>query len=426
MKILTIAFKDMTRSFRSLFALVFMFGVPLLMTGMFYLMFGSGGSGGFSVPVTTIAVANLDQGSSSFGSIQAQFPSGTQASTMGSLLVSILQEQSFADIIKVELVGTAAEARAAVDSRKAGAAVIIPANFTAAFSDLSSRASIDLYKDPTLSIGPAIVQSALDQVMDSLSGSKIAVMVVTRAAGRTDNPLINEVVHQYMASAQSTGPSAGLLDIREVAAEDKQATVLANIVGPIMGWLTIFYAFYTGTTTAQTILREDEEGTLARLFTTPTPHSNILAGKFIAVGLTVSVQMVVLFLLGHFIFGISWGAVLPVGLVIAGVVLAASGFGIFINSLLKNTKQSGLIFGGLLTVLGMIGGLPVMIQGSAAAADTIARVSLFEPVGWAVRGLLQNMHNTPLSQVIPTCLVLAGWSLVFFLIGVLRFQKRYA
>ena len=40
MKILDIALKDMTRSFRSMFALIFMFGIPLLMTGMFYFMFG--------------------------------------------------------------------------------------------------------------------------------------------------------------------------------------------------------------------------------------------------------------------------------------------------------------------------------------------------------------------------------------------------
>ncbi len=40
MKILAVALNDLRRSFRSAIALVFMFGVPLLVTGMFYLMFG--------------------------------------------------------------------------------------------------------------------------------------------------------------------------------------------------------------------------------------------------------------------------------------------------------------------------------------------------------------------------------------------------
>ena len=48
MKAIDIAIKDLRRSFRSVFAVVFMFGVPLLVTGMFYLMFGNiAQSGGF-------------------------------------------------------------------------------------------------------------------------------------------------------------------------------------------------------------------------------------------------------------------------------------------------------------------------------------------------------------------------------------------
>ena len=68
MKAFDIAIKDMTRSFRSAFALVFMFGVPLLMTGMFYFMFGgtANSSQGFSIPVTKVVVANLDKGAPSF------------------------------------------------------------------------------------------------------------------------------------------------------------------------------------------------------------------------------------------------------------------------------------------------------------------------------------------------------------------------
>ena len=48
-------------------------------------------------------------------------------------------------------------------------------------------------------------------------------------------------------------------------------------------------------------------GTLPRLFTTPTTQSTILGGKFLAVGLTVVVQMTVLIILGRLIFGIHWG-----------------------------------------------------------------------------------------------------------------------
>jgi ABC-2 type transport system permease protein len=312
-------------------------------------------------------------------------------------------------------------ARAAVDSQQAGAAIIIPADFSAKFADPGGTTSIELYKDPTLSIGPGIVESVLNQLLDSFSGAKIAVAVAVRAAGQADQALLGQVIQQFT----SAGPAAQIFDVRDVAAPNKQATALATIIGPIMGWLTLFYAFFTGASTAQSILKEDEEGTLPRLFTTPTKHSTILGGKFLAVGLTVVVQMVVLFVLGGLVFRIPWGATLSIALVILGTILAASGFGIFINSMLKNTKQSGLIFGGLLTVMGMLGGLPVFVP-STSANDVLAKVGLFEPIGWAVRGLLQSMQSAPFGDILLSAVILAGWGVLFFIIGVLRFQKRYA
>jgi len=108
-----------------------------------------------------------------------------------------------------------------------------------------------------------------------------------------------------------------------------------------------------------------------------------------------------------------------------GTICAAATFGIFLNSLLKSTKQGGLVFGGLLTVLGMLAGVPIFASGSSAA-DTFATVSLVEPIGWAVRGMLQALKGAQLSEVLLTFLVLIIWSIAMFAIGVFRFQKRYA
>jgi ABC-2 type transport system permease protein len=427
MKSFDIAIKDMRRSFRSAFALVFMFGVPLVMTGMFYLMFGNSTSGpqGFSVPVTKVVVANLDTGGPAFDSIKGQFTGGQQANSMGDVILATLQDKGFAALMEITQADSAESARAEVDSQKAGVALIIPADFSKQFSDLNSQATIELYKDPTLTIGPSIVQSILSQFMDNISGAKIAVNVYINQTGSTDQAQIGQVVTQYTSSISTSDPTTALLDVQPTRTTSQPTNMLMTVVAPIMGWLTIFYAFYTGASTAQSILHEDEEGTLPRLFTTPTSHATILGGKFLAVGLTVLVQMVVLLLLGRLIFGFNWGALLPLALVTVGTMLAAATFGIFINSLLKSTKQAGLIFGGLLTLLGIVGGLPIFAVGSGSA-DTLAKVSLIEPVGWAVQGLLKVMKGGQVQDLLITFGVLAAWSIVFFVVGVLRFQKRYA
>ncbi len=77
MKAIDIALKDLSRSFRSAFAVIFMFGIPLLVTGMFYFMFGNIASGGdFSLPRTKVVVANLDEGGPKFQVNTKNIPGG--------------------------------------------------------------------------------------------------------------------------------------------------------------------------------------------------------------------------------------------------------------------------------------------------------------------------------------------------------------
>jgi len=144
------------------------------------------------------------------------------------------------------------------------------------------------------------------------------------------------------------------------------------------------------------------------------------------VSLTTLVQMSVLLVLGRLIFGIHWGAFLPVTLVLVGTVLAASAFGIFINSLLKSTKQGGVVFGGVLTLTGMLGMIRVFTMGSGVGSKLGDSVGLLVPQGWAVRGLFQTMGAASLPNILLTLAALVAMSIVFFVIGVLRFQKRYA
>jgi ABC-2 type transport system permease protein len=342
------------------------------------------------------------------------------------MVLSSLQDKSLASLMKVSTAASAETARADVDSQKAGVAIIIPADFSQQFSSQNGQAVIQFYKDPTLTLGPAIVQSVISQFMDSMSGAKVAVDVFTQQTGSTDPALIGQVVAQYVAAIPVGDQSAALLDLRTPAAQKQASNTLSLIVSFIMGGMTIFYAFFTGTSTAQSILREDEDGTLPRLFTTPTTQATVLGGKFLAVGLTVLVQMTVLLVLGRLIFAIQWGSLLPLALVTLATVLAAATFGIFIMSLLKSTRQAGTVLGGVLTVTGMLGMVKIFTMGLPVTPAWADLASMFVPQGWAVRGLSQVMAAAPVNDILLTCLALLVMSIVFFLVGVLRFQKRYA
>lgn len=434
MKAFDIAIKDMMRSFRSTFAVIFMFGVPLLVTGMFYFMFGnSSENGGFNLPKTKVIIANMDEGGPKFRVNPKNIPGGREADTMGELVVSILQSDELVDLIEISFAPDPQTARASVDSQQAQVALIIPADFSEQFADLEEgQAVIEFYQDPTLTLGPAVMRSILNRFMNGMSGVKIAVNVFTDEADASEYAMTGLVVQQYLdeSLALSEDVEEELLDVRAPASapqseEEQSANLLLTIIGPIMAGMMIFYAFFTGASTAQSILREEEERTLPRLFTTPTSQATILTGKFLSVFMTVSVQVVVLLIASRLIFGIAWGDPFSVVLAALGIILSASTFGIFVNSMLTSTKQAGVLFGGVLTVTGMMGMIKIFAMNSAIAHQMGDTISLLVPQGWAIRGLMQSMNGEAVSGVVLSFLAALIWSTAFFIIGVMRFNRRY-
>jgi len=428
MKIIDIALKDITQSFRNAFAIVFMLVLPIMVTGMFYLMFGNQtDDGGIDVPQTKVVLVNLDQGSDlldgqNFGLTLAD---GSTAGSLGAVMADVLQGEDFADLLEITFAENASTARQMVDSQQAGVAIIIPTDFSSSFIEMDSGTEIELYQDPTLILGPAIVQSVINNFIDGFSGVQIAVNVALQQAqaGQIPYTQIEPVAQEYIAYSLNSSPGS-LIDTRSVGTGEPPANAVFNLVGGIMAGMMIFYAFFTGASTAQSILQEEERGTLPRLFTTPTSQATILGGKFLGVSLTVTIQVLVLIVLARLIFKIEWGSLLPLTLVIIGLILTATSFGILFNSLMRSTKQSGVIFGGVLTVTGMIGMIDIF-TGNPGSTGRFGNLPLIMPQGWASRGLLTTMQGATAVDVLPYLALMLLGSAIFFILGVWRFQRRY-
>jgi ABC-type transport system involved in multi-copper enzyme maturation permease subunit len=428
MKIFDIALKDMRQSFRSIFGLVFMFAIPLLVPLLFALMMGGSSADGpsFQVPVTKVIIVNQDQGGPEFEQAMAGFPAEYQADSLGGVIVNVLQSPDFANLLEVRIGSDPAAARRQVDSQEVGVALVIPTDFSASFSSLDRQAVLEFYQDPTLAIGPGIVKSILSQFMDNLSGARIAVQVTLAETGASDPTVIGQVVAQYLDARPQGDQTAGLLEVRSPGPAAPKPGFIESILGPIMGAMLIFYAYYTGVASAQSILREDEQRTLPRLFTTPTAPSAILTGKFLAVFLTVTAQVLILLTASHFLFRIRWGDWSAVTLLAISLILNAASFGIFLNSLLKNSRQGGVVFGGVLSLTSMIGMVRIFAVMAGGVSPWLDIVSLVVPQGWAVRLMLQGLDNALVGPLLASAGVLLAWTVVFFLLGIWRFGKRYA
>ena len=425
MKIIDIALKDLLRSFRSMFAVGMMLVAPLLVTGLIYVAFGGVRSDRIELPALQVGVVNQDVA-----------PAGGPA--LGDLLVDMLNDQSVASWLHVTTMADAAAARAAVDRQELGVALIIPAGFSASALTGAGEAELLLVQDPTLTIGPLVVKNMVGSFLDGVSGARIAIEVVAARRSAHGVSLDAAGMQALAANFQAwfTGFQRTLYHGAEAAlvmqapatgapgSAEPEDNPMQHIMAMIMAGQMIFFAFYTGAYAMMSILREDEEGTLARLFTTPTDRTAILAGKFLAVVLTVLVQSSVLLLIGRLVFDIHWGLPLSVGMAVAGHVLAASGLGVLLMSLVKNTRQAGPVLGGGLTALGMLGGLfTVAVPNMPRAFELMA---LFTPHGWVLRAWRLAMSaGTPTEMLLPT-LILLGLGAAMFSTGAVLFRRRYA
>lgn len=426
MKILDIALKDMLRSFRSLFAVGMMLAAPLLITGLLYFAFGgmTSSESAPSMAPLKVAVVNLDQPVEGMPE-------------MGAQLVTFLKDERMPEWLVVNEIDTESEARAAVDSQQAGVALIIPADFTERLTRSGEEASLIVIQDPTLTLGPRVFRTLLNQYLDGITGARIALDTANSAASSAGTELrpeqIGTLVQTYStwyASAQQDlfhNQEAGItpLLVESPGGEQQEKTggAMADVLALVMVGQMIFFAFYTGASTAQSLVKEQEEGTLARLFSTPTSRSEVLAGKFLAVFLTVIVQACVIIAASALIFGIRWAAPLPMFLAVLGLVVVSAGFGILLISFVKTTRQAGSVIGGGLTLTGMMGGLFTV---GVAMPKSFQTLSLFFPQGWAMRMWKLTLSGAALSELVLPLVVLLAMGAIFFFGGVLVFRKRFA
>ena len=406
---LAIAWKDLRHVYRSISGLAMMLVAPLLLAGAIGAAFGAGNN--FSVPATKTVVVNQDSGAG------------------GAAITSALASPQLSELLTVTQPATPEAARSAVDNGDAQVAVIIPAGLTQALTAANaSPLQVEIYKDPTVSVGPAIVSSVVQELAQSLNGARAAASATAQLAvmqGITDpgklTALATQAAQAYSAAAQKGDTVA--LESRAPITPGGAASQRPNTAGQVLIGMMLFFTLFGAATPARSIIDEQRMGTLPRLFTTPTARSVILGGKYVAVFLTVVLQSIILLVAGRFIFGSHWGAIGPVAvLTIVGALVAAS-LGLLTVSFAKTPAQAGAGGAGIFVFLGLISG---SFTGGTDIGGAYAVVRHFSPLGWLLDGWNHTMFGGSWGGIWLPVVAALGFTLVFFAVATFFFRRRYA
>jgi ABC-2 type transport system permease protein len=194
------------------------------------------------------------------------------------------------------------------------------------------------------------------------------------------------------------------------------------VASQVLLGMMLFFMLFGASIPARSIIDEHRDGTLPRLFTTPTSRSVILGGKYIAVFLVVLIQSTILLVVGRLLLGADWGELGPVIAITLTGALCAASLGLVTVSFAKTPAQAGAVSAAIFVFLGLISG-NFFGPDIGGALATVRRIS---PLGWLLEGWDNLLYGGSWGSIGLPLLATLGFTLVFFIVASLFFRRRYA
>lgn len=336
----------------------------------------------------------------------------------GAQAAALLAELAKSGTVRPEVM-SAGEAEAQLADNEVGAALIIPAGFSAATA-AGDEAQVTLRAAPGSNLGPAVeleVRAAADAVTRPALIARSAAAALDSVAGMP--PLTGEARAAFLERAEAAAAAEvppSRVEFSTVGEENDFDIATHTSVGQLLTWVFIpllgvssIFAF------------ERALGTLRRLMITPTRKSTFLLGTIGGQLITALFQMAVLILFGVYVLRVPWGdSPGALALVLVTFALAGLALGTMLGTFVKTEGQAinlSILFG---MVMSMLGGAWFPMEIFPTGMQQAVKVL---PTTWAMQGLTDlAMRGGGLNDILPEAAVLLGFAVVFFAVGVWRFR----
>ena len=337
------------------------------------------------------------------------------------------------DQLSVKHANTVSSAEQRVAEGEVAAAIIIPADFSEQI-DSYTPTQIEVIIDPAQAETASIVTGIMNQVAAEITiWGEIQYGIRTIMA---ESDLLAEANPEQLRGIEAQNLGVIMTQLNELRRNPAIAVISENIEGAALKGgielfitflfpaFTVMFIFFIVGAESASLLHEREVGTLRRLLAAPLPRWTVIAGKMLAYGLLVCVQVVILFTLGYLAFDISLGSD-PLALVVITLAVAfvAVSMGILVAAFAKSAKQADNIGMILAFVFAGIGGAFPTWPPMFRSEGFIGILSKFTPHAHALEGYYSIMaENAGFAQILPQLGFLLLMGLVFFLIAAWRFK----
>ena len=304
----------------------------------------------------------------------------------------------------VEVIDSLDEGKQRVDSGEVKAAIILPSDYD---EDTTQQKAATLYLDSSDQMASQIIESSTQGIFYRISN-----MVASQTSVSTQDADIEpSIAHSLNNFKDSIS-----LHINRIYGNIKYIDFL---VPAILG-MTIMMSCMMGM--GATIAGERETGELARLFMTPTSVSTVIGGKIAAKLLIELVRALILIFMAVLLFQVSIkGGFLQTFIVLVIGALCFVGFGIMLSARTQTQEDYAQISLPFSMPMMFVSGVFYPIETMPWILQKLAYLFPLTYLNDAMRGIM--LKGQTLGDVWVDLVVLLGFTVLFFIIGVKRFNR---
>ena len=305
----------------------------------------------------------------------------------------------------VEVMDSLSDAKARVDSGEVKAAIILPSDYD---DDSTQQKGVTLYLDSSDQMASQILESSTQGIFYRLSNMVAASQTSVSTQDANVTPSLGHSLNNFKDDIS--------LHINRIYGNIKYIDFL---VPAILG-MTIMMSCMMGM--GSTIAGERETGELARLFMTPTSVATVIGGKIAAKLLIELVRALILIFMAVLLFNVSIkGGFLQTFIVLVIGALCFVGFGIMLSARTSTQEDYAQISLPFSMPMMFVSGVFYPIETMPWILQKLAYIFPLTYLNDAMRGIM--LKGQTLSDVWLDLVVLLGFTLLFFLVGVKRFNR---
>jgi ABC-2 type transport system permease protein len=304
--------------------------------------------------------------------------------------------------------------REAVASGKYQIGLVIPPQATQRIRDRVQQNVMKIFSGDTTRVSTAqdsiLVLLFVDPVTKNSLRSTLQGSIREFAARVESRIVLNELTQVMNSRLRMPVTNLNLIKQETVFYREEYVARGNKIVVPnsvqhnVPAW-TLFAMFFIVIPFASAMIKEREDGSLARLLTMPVTYAGIMMSKILVYLVVCFLQFVLILLMGVYLFPMLGlpalavqGRVLSLSVIAVAAALAAIGYGISVGTIARTHQQAAIFASISVVILAAVGGIwvPVFIM-----PPLLRKISVASPMNWGLNGFYDILvRNAGLADVI--------------------------